>query len=147
LRRDLQAVIGTRANINIAQIENYGGETFLSEEMAITILQESKYAFVRCQLVSKAHFKLEWCPYSDAFLQLSQSKECATNAAQILEILLQYLVVEHIDYAVDLGLQAVPIPESKNKPQIYFFDVVRQCNAIIHLLEKQFNDSIVPLTL
>lgn len=63
-----------------------------------------------------------------------------------MEILLQYLVVEHVDYAVDLGLQAVPIPESKNKPQIFFFDVVRQCNAIIHLLEKQFNDSIVPLT-
>lgn len=52
LRRDLQAVIGTRANINIAQIENYGGETFLSEELAITILQDTKNAFQRCQLVS-----------------------------------------------------------------------------------------------
>lgn len=51
LRRDLQAVIGTRANINIAQIENYGGETFLSEELAITILQDTKNAFQRCQLV------------------------------------------------------------------------------------------------
>lgn len=51
LRRDLQAVIGTRANINIAQIENYGGETFLSEELAITLLQETKNAFQRCQLV------------------------------------------------------------------------------------------------
>jgi hypothetical protein len=47
----LQAVIGARTNINIAQIENYGGETFLSEEMAITLLQESKLAFKRCQLV------------------------------------------------------------------------------------------------
>jgi exocyst complex component 5 len=92
------------------------------------------------------HHRIETKPSSKKLLQLSQSKECATNAAQILEILLQYLVVEHVDYAVDLGLQAVPIPESKNKPQIYFFDVVRQCNAIIHLLEKQFNDSIVPLT-
>lgn len=51
LRRDLQAVIGTRANINIAQVENYGGETFLSEELAITILQDTKQAFHRCQLV------------------------------------------------------------------------------------------------
>jgi len=137
-------VIGTRANINIAQIENYGGETFLSEEMAITILQESKYAFTRCQLVNGVillSYRL-----TNFSWQLSQSKDCAANAAQILEILLQYLVVEHVDYAVDLGLQAVPIPESKNKPQIYFFDVVRQCNAIIHLLEKQFIDSIVPLT-
>lgn len=51
LKRDLQAVIGTRTNINIAQIENYGGETFLSEELAITILQDTKNAFQRCQLV------------------------------------------------------------------------------------------------
>lgn len=51
LRRDLQAVIGTRANINIAQIENYGGETFLSEELSIVILQDTKQAFERCKLV------------------------------------------------------------------------------------------------
>jgi hypothetical protein len=51
LRRDLQAVIGTRTNFNIAQIENYGGETFLSEEVAIALLQESKLAFRRCELV------------------------------------------------------------------------------------------------
>jgi hypothetical protein len=44
-------VIGTRANFNIAQIENYGGETFLSEEVAIALLQESKLAFRRCELV------------------------------------------------------------------------------------------------
>lgn len=50
-RRDLQAVIGTRTNLNIAQIEDYGGETFVSEELAITILQESKTCFQRCQVV------------------------------------------------------------------------------------------------
>ncbi|KAF4518681.1 hypothetical protein B566_EDAN002716 [Ephemera danica] len=128
LKRDLQAVIGARANINIAQIENYGGETFLSEEMAIALLQESKMAFRRCQL-------------------LSRSEEACNNATQILEILLNYLVLEHVDYAVDLGLQTVPIPESKSQPQIYFFDVVRQCNTVIHLLEKQFSDSVLPLVM
>lgn len=51
LRRDVQALIGTRTNINIAQIEDYGGETFLSEELAINLLQESKLAFKRCRLV------------------------------------------------------------------------------------------------
>lgn len=51
LRRDVQALIGTRANINIAQIEDYGGETFLSEELAINLLQECKAAFKRCRLV------------------------------------------------------------------------------------------------
>lgn len=52
LKRDVQALIGTRTNINIAQIEDYGGETFLSEELAINLLQESKAAFKRCRLVS-----------------------------------------------------------------------------------------------
>lgn len=57
LRRDIQAVIGTRANINIAQIEDYGGEIFLSEEITVYILQEAKEAFKRCQLVcKKIHF-------------------------------------------------------------------------------------------
>ncbi|XP_046434817.1 exocyst complex component 5 [Neodiprion fabricii] len=128
LRRDLQAVIGTRTNINIAQIEDYGGETFLSEELAIALLQESKLAFQRCQI-------------------LSQSSDLPVNALQILEILLQYLTNEHVDYALELGLQSVPIPESGCQPEIHFFNVVRRCNAIIHLLEKQFNDSLVPLVI
>ncbi|RZF42188.1 hypothetical protein LSTR_LSTR004337 [Laodelphax striatellus] len=127
LRRDLQAVIGTRANINIAQIEDYGGETFISEEVAITLLQDTKLALNRC-------------------LVLSQPSELANNAVLIMEVLQQQLVVEHLDYAIELGLQAVPIPESKaQQPFIYFFDVVRQTNAIVHLIEKLYNDSLLPL--
>lgn len=44
LKRDLQA--------RILNVESFGGETFLSEEVAINILQETKQAFQRCQLVS-----------------------------------------------------------------------------------------------
>jgi len=53
LRRDLQAKIGTmNVNINIGPtVENYGGETFLSQEVSINILQETKLAFKRCQTV------------------------------------------------------------------------------------------------
>ncbi|KAF2882433.1 hypothetical protein ILUMI_23752 [Ignelater luminosus] len=127
LRRDLQAVIGTRANINIAQIENYGGETFLSEELAITILQDTKHAFQRCQL-------------------LSRPEERASNATQILDCLLVALLAEHVDYALELGLQAIPVAEGpKTPPTIYFFSVVHQSNIITHLLEKQFSDLVVPL--
>ncbi|XP_044011721.1 exocyst complex component 5 isoform X2 [Aphidius gifuensis] len=128
LRRDLQAVIGTRTNINIAQIEDYGGETFLSEELAIGLLQRSKLAFTRCQL-------------------LSQLSDLSSNALQIYDILLQYLMNEHVDYALELGLQSVPIPESRTPPEIYFFNVVRQCNVIVKLLEEQFNESLVPLVI
>lgn len=79
-------MIGTRANINIAQIENFGGETFLSEEVAINLLQESRLAYSRCSLLSK---KLK----------------IATNAGQIFEILTSSLLREHVDYALELGLQ------------------------------------------
>ena len=45
--------IGAKANLNLGPtIENYGGETFLSQEVAINLLQESKLAFKRCQSVS-----------------------------------------------------------------------------------------------
>lgn len=126
LRRDLQAVIGTRTNINIAQIEDYGGETFLSEEVAIALLQRSKLALERCRT-------------------LSQPADVPGNAVQVLDILLQYLMNEHVDYALELGLQSVPIPESRVQPEIHFFNVVRQCNVIVKLLEEQFNESLVPL--
>ncbi|KAL1514248.1 hypothetical protein ABEB36_003535 [Hypothenemus hampei] len=127
LRRDLQAVIGTRANINIAQIENYGGETFLSEELAIMILQDYKNAFLRCQLLSKA-------------------EEKPVNASKILNTLVNSLLSEHVDYAVELGLQAIPVVEgAKNPPVLYFFSVVHQCNNITHLMEKQFMDLVIPL--
>ncbi|KAK2584986.1 hypothetical protein KPH14_008517 [Odynerus spinipes] len=128
LRRDLQAALAARTNINIAQIEDYGGETFLSEELAIALLQRSKVAFQRCQL-------------------LSQFNDLPTNAVQIFEILLQYLINEHLDYALELGLQSVPIPESRTQPEIHFFNVMHQCNAIVRLLEEQFNDSVLPLVI
>ncbi|XP_045471199.1 exocyst complex component 5 [Harmonia axyridis] len=127
LRRDIQAVIGTRTNINIVQIENYGGETFLSEELAITILQDTKNAFQRCALLSK-------------------SEDKANNASQILDKLMNSLLIEHVDYALELGLQSVPVVEgSRSPPTIYFFTVVYHANNIIHLVEKQFSDIVTPL--
>lgn len=125
LRRDIQAVIGARANINIAQIENYGGETFLSDELVNKMLADSKTSFIRCKV-------------------LSPSSEVAANATALTEILVQHLLVEHCDYAVDVGLQSIPIAESKTQPQIYFFDIVKQCNAIVHLFDEHFQENILP---
>ena len=57
LRRDLQNVLGAKANLNLGPtIENYGGETFLSQEVAINILQETKLAMKRCQVVRRKSF-------------------------------------------------------------------------------------------
>lgn len=55
LKRDMQAIISARTNLNIVQIDNYGGETFLSEELAINLLQESSAAFERCSVVSSLY--------------------------------------------------------------------------------------------
>ncbi|KAK3093226.1 hypothetical protein FSP39_012945, partial [Pinctada imbricata] len=131
LRRDIQAKLGTmtKTNINIGPaIENYGGQTFLSQEVTISLLQEAKNAFKRCHM-------------------LSSSSDMASNAVQVFDVLVQYLVVEHIDYAVELGLQAIPLPDTKSQPQVYFFDVVGQANTLFHLFEKQFMDSLVPLVI
>lgn len=126
LRRDLQAVLGARANINIANIEDYGGETFLSVEVAIALLQETKMALQRCHA-------------------LSRPENEASNAKEIFDVLLNYLI-EHVDYGVELGIHTVPIPESKSsQPVIYFFNSVAQANTIVHLLEKHYVEVLVPL--
>lgn len=128
LKRDLHGFIASKAHINIGGLESvsYGGETFLSEEVAINILQLAKLAFKRCQVLSSA-------------------KDLAGNAVEIFNILVSYLLHEHVDYALEVGLQGIPLPEAKSVPELFFFDVVGQTNAIIHLLEKQFSDSLVPL--
>ena len=127
----IQSKIG-RTNINIgnlnlsASYHDNVGETFLSEEIAISILQETKMSLQRCHLLSKP-------------------QEMAQNALILFEIELQSLCVEHIDYAIELGLQMIPPAEPKSQPEIYFFDIVRQCNEICHLNEKQFVNWVLPL--
>lgn len=122
---DIKFLIASKAHINIETV-SYGGETFLSEEVAINVLQLTKDAFRRCQV-------------------LSNSKDLAASAVEIFSILISYLLHEHVDYALEIGLSGIPVPECKTIPELYFFDVVGQTNAIIHLFEKQFSDSLVPL--
>lgn len=57
------------------------------------------------------------------------------------------IFVTRINLSNIFTLLAIPLAEPKNTPEIYFFDVIRQCNAIYHLFEKQFNDTIVPLVM
>ena len=39
------------------------------------------------------------------FFQLSGTSDVAPNAVKILDVLIKYLVSEHIDYAIEVGLQ------------------------------------------
>lgn len=77
-------------------------------------------------------------------LQLSKEEDLPGNMIRLADILLRYLLHEHVDYAIDLGLQAIPIAESKTVPQIYFFDVVQKSNTIVHLLDKLYAASVIP---
>lgn len=136
-KRDIQNKIG-RANLNIGNIANLNlsnletvnsSETFLSEEVAINILQETRYAFQRCEVLLKLSIDLP------------------DRIMDIFDILLNYLCTEHIEYALDLGLLSIPSNDPKTMPEIKFFEIARQCNAICHLLEKQFVNSILPLVM
>ena len=126
LKRDIHGLIAAKTNFNIGEVTNYGGETFLSEEVAISLLQEAKEALRRCQVLSK-------------------QSDLASNAEEIWNLLVSYLLHNHVDYALELGLSGIPLPETKSSPEIYFFDVVSSTNTIIHLVDKLFTDSLVPL--
>jgi recyclin-1 len=62
-----------------------------SEEVAINLLQLTKVAFKRCQV-------------------LAPTKDLSSSAVEILSILISYLLSEHIDYALEIGLQGIPLP-------------------------------------
>ncbi|XP_033629656.1 exocyst complex component 5-like isoform X2 [Asterias rubens] len=127
--QDLQNKLRTKAPLHIGssgpQVD-FKGQTFLSQEIALNLLNESKQAFNRCQL-------------------LSTQSTLSTHAIKIFDILTEYLCQEHIEYALEIGLQGIPSSEPKSFPQIYFFNVAGEANAIFHLLEKQFSDVLVPL--
>ncbi|XP_038046156.1 exocyst complex component 5-like isoform X2 [Patiria miniata] len=127
--QDLQHKLRTKTTLNIGssgpQVD-FKGETFLSQEIALNLLNESKQAFNRCQL-------------------LSNQSDLSPHAIIIFDILIEYLCIDHIDYALEIGLQGIPSSEPKNLPQTYFFNIAGEANAIFHLLEKQFSDVLVPL--
>ncbi|VDN02421.1 unnamed protein product [Thelazia callipaeda] len=124
LKRDIQA--------RLLNVETYGGETFLSEEVAINILQETKNAFQRCQLVCSC------------VVLLCDKDEAPKMTEIIFDILLRFLYAEHVDYAIDLSLAGISLAEPKIEPPNYFFSVVQQAAAITHLFHKQYDDSIFP---
>lgn len=76
--------------------------------------------------------------------QLSQENDLPKNATRLSDILLQHLMRDHVDYAINLGLNAIPTTDSKVFPQPHFLEIVQKTNTIVHLLEKIYSASIVP---
>ncbi|CAD6190758.1 unnamed protein product [Caenorhabditis auriculariae] len=118
LKRDVAA--------RLMNVETYGGETFLSEDVAISVLQETKNAFNRAA-------------------QLCEPEELPQHVENVVDVLLKYLYSEHLDYAVETGLAGISLAEPKTEPPPYFFAVVSQCTTIVLLLVKQYDDSIFPI--
>uniref|UniRef100_A0A2I3GLS6 Exocyst complex component 5 n=1 Tax=Nomascus leucogenys TaxID=61853 RepID=A0A2I3GLS6_NOMLE len=75
---------------------------------------------------------------------LSDPSDLPRNAFRIFTILVEFLCIEHIDYALETGLAGIPSSDSRNA-NLYFLDVVQQANTIFHLFDKQFNDHLMPL--
>ncbi|CAI4227278.1 unnamed protein product [Auanema sp. JU1783] len=118
LKRDVQA--------RLLPVETYGGKTFLSEDVAISILQETKNAFSRTS-------------------QLCRKSDIPQVVDSILDVLLKYLYFEHLDYAVELAIAGITlVAEPKTEPPPYIFSVVAQNTAIVLLLIKQYEDSVYP---
>uniref|UniRef100_H2YLS7 Exocyst complex component Sec10-like alpha-helical bundle domain-containing protein n=1 Tax=Ciona savignyi TaxID=51511 RepID=H2YLS7_CIOSA len=127
--QDLKAVISDKTSIRFGSSsspDSNARETYLSQELAINLLQETKMGFGRCKT-------------------LSSPSKLPLHASCIFQLLLDFLCQQHIEYAIELGLLAIPPTEPKNEPNIYFLDIVQQTNTVFHLFEKQFADTLLPL--
>lgn len=88
--------------------------------------------------------KFEFLNLINFLPKLSKEADTPSNIIKLADILLKYLLTEHCDYAVDLGIQSIPIADTKSAPQIYFFDIVQKTNTMIHLMEKTYSANIMP---
>lgn len=123
--QELKEKLRQRANFSLGPSIDTHGETFLSQEVVVNLLQETRRAFERCN-------------------KLSDPADLPRNAFCIFLLLVEHLCVEHIDYALEIGLSAIPSADAKHG-NLYFLDVVQQANTIFHLFDKQFNDNLMPL--
>ncbi|XP_031428565.1 exocyst complex component 5 [Clupea harengus] len=123
--QELKERIRQRTNLPLGSSIDTHGETFLSQDIVVNLLQETRRAFERCH-------------------KLSDPADLPRNAFCIFILLVDHLCVDHMDYALEIGLSAIPSPDAKNA-NLYFLDVVHQANTIFHLFDKQFNDHLMPL--
>ncbi|KAK2843376.1 hypothetical protein Q7C36_011591 [Tachysurus vachellii] len=123
--QELKERIRQRTNLPLGPSIDTHGETLLSQEVVVSLLQETRHAFQRCN-------------------KLSDPADLPKNAYSIFLLLVEHLCVDHIDYALEIGLSAIPSADAKNA-NLYFLDVVQQANTIFHLYDKQFNDHLMPL--
>uniref|UniRef100_A0A4W5N082 Exocyst complex component 5 n=1 Tax=Hucho hucho TaxID=62062 RepID=A0A4W5N082_9TELE len=85
--QELKERIRQRTNLPLGPSIDTHGETFLSQEVVVNLLQETRHAFERCN-------------------RLSDPSDLPKNAFSIFLLLVEHLCVDHIDYALEIGLSA-----------------------------------------
>ncbi|KAK2704477.1 exocyst complex component 5-like isoform X4 [Artemia franciscana] len=130
LKREVQAAITAKTNIQFSSSDlSSRGEILLSEEAVVIILQESKQALKRCHVLSYPNKRIE-------------------AIASHSELLLEAILSNHLNYALDIGIQSIPLsefPKGAQPPQITFYDTVHLGTNIVHLLGKHLADVVLPM--
>lgn len=109
--QELKERIRQRTNLPLGPSIDTHGETFLSPEVVVNLLQETRHAFERCHKVRTLKLGLTGggCLRGVMFisfsaLQLSDPSDLPKNAFSIFLLLVEHLCVDHIDYALEIGL-------------------------------------------
>eukprot|EP01134_Creolimax_fragrantissima_P008580 CFRG8580T1 len=98
----------------------------VSSELALTFIYENKEALVRAK-------------------QLSPPEQVAENIERIVDLLLKFLCVQHLDYALDLAITQLMISgPMKQAPSFDVFETVSKVNYVFHVLQTYFNTSVLP---
>ncbi|CAH8470726.1 unnamed protein product [Schistosoma mattheei] len=102
-------------------------ETSKQKEVAVNIIEDIRRAAKRCLL-------------------LSQPTAIPDNGKFIFNCLYHYLIVEHVDYGVTLGLHGLNIADPRNNnPNLVFFSIIHEATSIFHFFEKTIDESILPM--
>ncbi|XP_015776184.1 PREDICTED: exocyst complex component 5-like [Acropora digitifera] len=118
-------------------------ETLLSQDVAVSLLQENKMALKRCESVRKVSvFALAQLLL---WLQHSSFETVRKISKHINDYLLYCSNRFSFSLLVFMLLLVLPSAEPKVPPEGFFFKVVEQANAIFHLLEKHFTDCVIGL--
>ncbi|KNC77478.1 hypothetical protein SARC_10062, partial [Sphaeroforma arctica JP610] len=98
----------------------------VSSELALTFIYENKEALQRAK-------------------QLSPPEQIAENIERIVDLLLKFLCVQHLDYALDVSLSKLMIHgPMRSTPALDVFETISKVNYVFHVLTTYFNTSVVP---
>lgn len=96
----------------------------LSEEVAVALLQDTKVALARAHVLARPH-------------------DLPGLACALWATCLHFLCAQHLEYALDAGLAHA---DAQNASTCFrLLESARAVTAVVHLLEKQFQDAVLPL--